>query len=73
MKRVCLLTGGSSGIGKATAELLLKNGFLVYELSRGGADADGIRHITADVTDADQVRAAVSQVLTEQGESTFGQ
>lgn len=67
MKRVCLLTGGSSGIGLATAELLATNGFTVYELSRSGRDADGIRHITADVTDASAVRAAVSQVLAAEG------
>ncbi len=67
MKRVCVLTGGSSGIGKASAELLAQNGYTVYELSRGGADFDGIRHITADVTDPDQVRAAVAQVLAAQG------
>ena len=42
MKRVCVLTGGSSGIGKATALLLSNNGYTVYELSRKGADADGI-------------------------------
>ena len=68
MKRVCVLTGGSSGIGKATAQLLAKNGFTVYELSRNGADADGIRHITADVTDADQVKAAIASVLAAEGQ-----
>ena len=39
MKRVCVLTGGSSGIGKTSAKLLAQNGFTVYELSRNGADA----------------------------------
>ena len=60
MKRVCVLTGGSSGIGKATALLLSNNGYTVYELSRKGADADGIRHITADVTQPEQVKSAFS-------------
>lgn len=68
MKRVCVLTGGSGGIGKATAELLAQNGFTVYELSRSGAQAGDVRHITTDVTDALQVRAAVSRVLAEQGQ-----
>ena len=67
MKRICVLTGGSSGIGKATAELLAKSGFTVYELSRNGTDADGIRHITADVTDPGQVRKAMEQVLAAEG------
>lgn len=68
MKRVCVLTGGSSGIGKATASLLARNGFTVYELSRNGADADGIRHITADVTDPTQVKAAVAKVMEAEGQ-----
>ncbi len=68
MKRVCLLTGGSSGIGKATASLLAKDGFTVYELSRSGADADGIRHITADVTNAEQVKTAVAEVFNVGGQ-----
>lgn len=68
MKRVCVLTGGSGGIGKATARLLVQNGFTVYELSRTGADADGIRHITADVTEPEQVKAAVAQVIAEEGQ-----
>ena len=67
MKRVCLLTGGSSGIGKATAERLAKDGFTVFELSRRGADAEGIRHITVDVTDPSQVREAVRRVLEVEG------
>jgi short-subunit dehydrogenase len=68
MKRVCVLTGGSGGIGKATASLLVQNGFTVYELSRTGADADVIRHITADVTEPEQVKAAVARVIAEQGQ-----
>ena len=68
MKRVCILTGGSSGIGLAAAELLNNSGFTVYELSRSGKDAGGIRHLTADVTDAATVRDAVSRVLAAEGQ-----
>ncbi|MBA4347593.1 MAG: short-chain dehydrogenase [Clostridiales bacterium] len=68
MKRVCVITGGSSGIGKATAELLAKNGFTVYELSRNGLDAEGIRHITADVTEPEQVKAAIAKVHATEGQ-----
>jgi len=67
MKRICVLTGGSSGIGKATATMLDEDGYTVYELSRSGADAANIHHITADVTNADQVRAAIKQVLDAEG------
>ncbi len=68
MKRVCVLTGGSSGIGKATANLLAQNGFTVYELSRNGADAGEIRHITADVTQPEQVKAAIAAIFEQEGQ-----
>jgi short-subunit dehydrogenase len=47
--------------------LLAQNGYVVYELSRSGADHGAIRHINADVTDAEQVHVAVARVLNEQG------
>ena len=68
MKRVCVLTGGSSGIGKASANLLAQNGFTVYELSRNGADAGAIRHITADVTEPEQVKTAIAAIFEQEGQ-----
>ena len=67
MKRVCVLTGGSSGIGEAAAALLAQNGFTVYELSRGGSNAGEIRHITADVTQPEQVKAAIAAIVEQEG------
>ena len=67
-QKTALVTGGTSGIGKATAEALVKAGYTVYSLSRHASDdADGIRHLTADVTLPDTVRAAVSEVLGREG------
>ena len=48
--RVAVVTGGSSGIGRCTAAALRDAGCTVYELSRREVKADGIKHITAEIT-----------------------
>lgn len=65
--RTLILTGGSSGIGKATAELMSKNGYRVYDLSRHGESHDGITHIDCDVTKEEDCRNAVSRVMAAEG------
>lgn len=64
---IAIVTGGSSGIGKATAALLCKKGHRVYELSRSGKSFDGIIHITADITDRSSVDAAIEEILKAEG------
>ena len=51
MKKIAIVTGGSGGIGRCAAAALRDAGCTVYELSRREKPADGIVHITADVTD----------------------
>ena len=65
--RVAVVTGGTSGIGKATALALQKAGCTVYELSRRAEGVEGLRHISADVTDEAAVNAAVAQIVAEAG------
>jgi len=65
--KVVLITGGSSGIGKATAEALRDMGCTVYEGSRRESSLDGIRHLTLDVTDEESAANAVNQVLAHEG------
>ncbi len=67
MGKIAIVTGGSSGIGRAAADALAKTGCTVYEFSRRGADRAGVRHVTADVTDETSVAAAVEQVLSAEG------
>ena len=65
--KVAVITGGSSGIGRAAALALLDRGCTVYEFSRRGTDNGGMRHITCDVSDEAQVASAVAQVIEAEG------
>lgn len=64
---IILISGGSNGIGKATARRFAKGGHTVYELSRSGADRDRVRHLQADVSKRDEVFAAVSRLIEREG------
>ena len=66
--RVAIVTGGTSGIGRATALALKEAGCTVYELSRRAQGVEGLHHIRADITDETQVRAAVQQVMDAEGQ-----
>ncbi len=61
-----LVTGGASGLGRATTIALAAKGVRVFALdlpaSIEQADAvDGVTYVATDVTDPEQVRAAVEQ------------
>ncbi|MBR1878407.1 MAG: SDR family NAD(P)-dependent oxidoreductase [Paludibacteraceae bacterium] len=69
--RTLVITGGSSGIGKATASLFAERGWRVFELSRREVQKDDIPctkgeiiHVTCDVRSEESTRSAVAQVLT---------
>ena len=51
MKKVAIVTGGSSGIGRCAAGALRDAGCIVYEFSRRENPQVGVVHIQADVTD----------------------
>jgi NAD(P)-dependent dehydrogenase (short-subunit alcohol dehydrogenase family) len=66
--RIVLITGASSGIGRACAETLAAAGYRVYGASRSGARGDDVFDaITMDVTDDASVAAAVESVLAREG------
>jgi len=71
-ERVCLVTGASSGIGRATALMLLERGCKVYGTSRNIPEgevgfADGIRMVKMDVTDENSIAAALSLIYAADG------
>ncbi len=61
MKKTALITGGSSGIGLATAQLLVAHQWQVYEFSRRGLAEPGIIHIDADLKDESSIEEAFAQ------------
>lgn len=66
--KVAVVTGGSSGIGKAVCAVLVKKGYTVYEFSRRDGWTDsGVRHVSCDITDPQAVKCAVGQVIEESG------
>jgi len=67
VSKVAIVTGGTSGIGRATALALRDAGYTVYELSRRAEGVEGLHHIAADVTDEQAVDAAVAQVMAAEG------
>jgi NAD(P)-dependent dehydrogenase (short-subunit alcohol dehydrogenase family) len=69
--RVVLVTGGSRGIGLATARAFVKNGDRVAVTYRSApppdAESEGLLAVPCDVTDPDQVESAFAAVEAELG------
>lgn len=65
--KVVFVTGGSSGIGKAAAEVLRDMGCTVYEGSRRESEQADIVHLTLDVTDEASAVLAVNEVIAREG------
>jgi NAD(P)-dependent dehydrogenase (short-subunit alcohol dehydrogenase family) len=66
--RVALVTGASSGIGRAAAELLAANGFTVYGTSRTpDQSARAYTLLPLDVRSGASVEAAVQSLLEQAG------
>jgi NAD(P)-dependent dehydrogenase (short-subunit alcohol dehydrogenase family) len=70
--RCVLVTGCSSGIGRATARRLASRGHSVYATARrlesiADLEAAGCRVLALDVTDETSMRSAVEHVVAEEG------
>ena len=82
MQQVAVITGGSAGIGRATARALVERGYAVGLLARGAERLEQTRTeleqkggrvhvVVADVADADAVERAASEIETALGPITL--
>jgi NAD(P)-dependent dehydrogenase (short-subunit alcohol dehydrogenase family) len=78
VKKIAVVTGGGTGIGKSSALALARSGYAVVitgrrrepleETVKLGTDAGGeLRAIVCDVSDADQVRSLFAEVKSAYG------
>jgi len=71
-KQVIIITGASSGIGKASAKQLIKEGHIVYCGARRVEKMKELEELGAkvmplDVTDTNSIKTFVDKVITDQG------
>ena len=70
--RVAVVTGGGTGLGRASANVLTRDGFAVAVIGRRAdrlipGDGENLFPYTCDVADHTQVRRTVSAVLSDHG------
>jgi len=72
-KKVAMVTGASSGIGKAIVQKLLKEGWIIYGAARrvekmADIEAMGAKVLSLDVTDDASMTTAVQTLLSAEGQ-----
>ena len=67
--KTAIITGASVGIGQATAQRFISEGFAVYNLSRRDCPVEGVQNLGCDLSDEGSIAAAVT-TLTETASSS---
>ena len=66
-KKIAVVTGASSGIGRCTAVALRDMGCKVYNLSRRDIPIENVKHIKTDITVENEVFSAVDKIISDEG------
>ncbi len=67
MKKVIIITGASSGFGKATAKYLSDNGHTVYGICRREMKDEKIHYISTDIRNSEEIRKRVGEIVEKEG------
>ena len=70
-KKIAVVTGASSGIGRCTAVALRDMGCKVYNLSRRDIPIENVKHIKTDITVEIEVFSAVDKIISTRGKLIF--
>ena len=60
--KTAIITGASVGIGSATAQAFLKEGFEVFNLSRRACPLSGVNNLSCDLADQDAIATACQSI-----------
>lgn len=66
MSKTAIVTGASSGIGRAVAIKLAQKGICVYGIARRDFSIEGVIPISCDITNEKETLSAIERVISEQ-------
>lgn len=67
MKKVVIITGASSGIGLAAAQLFAEKGYTVYGIARNQYKSEKFKCYSCDVNNADGMKSIINEVAEKEG------
>ena len=67
MSKIIVITGASSGFGKATAERLSERGHKVYGICRRSIEHPTIQYVQADVRNREMIAEVIAQIVEKEG------